>query len=551
MAKLKIVPLGGLGEIGKNMTVIEYEEEIIIIDAGIMFPENDMLGIDSIIPDYNYLKKENRLQKIKAVLITHGHEDHVGALPHLMADVNAPIYATKLTAGLIEIKLRQSRLPHPVKLNVLEAGDTLQIGSFTIEPFHVTHSIPDCVGFGIGTPVGLIVHTGDYKFDHTPVDGWPPDFARLAEFSRRGVLCLLADSTNADQPGWTPSETAVTAAFDDLFRQAPGRIIVASFASLISRIQQVADVCQKYGRYLAITGRSMRDNAKMARELGYLNVPEEILLDITDIHNLPAHRIAIMATGAQGEPSAVLGRLARGRHNRLSIQEGDTVVFSAHAIPGNEELIYRTINRLFQRGANVLYDRIANVHVSGHASQEEMKLMINLVKPKYLIPVHGELRHLKQHAAMAQSMGFPADRITVIENGTPLELDENSLRVLPRLQGGYVFVDGASVGEIGWREVNDRERLAQSGIFFAVVTTNGRGDVIGKPEIFSRGFLGRAETERLLEGAQETIVRTVKLQANGRQPMDDLLETALNRYLYAETGRRPLVQVVVKEMKLA
>lgn len=551
MAKLKIVPLGGLGEIGKNMTVFEYEDEIIIVDAGIMFPENDMLGIDSIIPDYNYLKKENRLEKVKAVLITHGHEDHVGALPHLMADVKAPIYATKLTAGLIDVKLRQTRLPQPAKLVAFEAGDKLQIGSFTIEPFHVTHSIPDCVGFGIDTPVGLIVHTGDYKFDHTPVDGWPPDFARLAEFSRRGVLCLLADSTNADRPGWTPSETVIADAFDDLFRQAPGRIIVASFASLISRIQQVAEMCQKHGRYLAITGRSMRDNTKMARELGYLEIPEDILIDISDIGNLPAHRIAIMATGSQGEPSAVLGRLARGRHNRLSIQQGDTVVFSAHSIPGNEELIYRTINHLFQRGANVLYDRIADVHVSGHASQEEMKLMINLVRPTYLIPIHGELRHLKQHAAMAQNMGFAADKIIVIENGTPLELDEHSLRVLPRLDGGYVFVDGASVGEIGWREVNDRERLAQSGIFFAVVATNGRGDVIGKPEIISRGFLGRAETERLLEGAQETIVRTVKLQEDGRQPLSGHLEGALNRYLYAETGRRPLVHVVVKEMKLA
>jgi ribonuclease J len=310
-------------------------------------------------------------------------------------------------------------------------------------------------------------------------------------------------------------------------------------------------MCRKHGRYLAITGRSMRDNAKMARDLGYLDIPEDILIDITDIGNLPAHRIAIMATGSQGEPSAVLGRLARGRHNRLRIQEGDTVVFSAHSIPGNEELIYRTINNLFQRGANVLYDRVADVHVSGHASQEEMKLMINLVRPKYLIPVHGELRHLKQHAAMAQNMGFAADKIVVVENGTPLEVDEDGLRVLPRLAGGYVFVDGASVGEIGWREVNDREKLAQSGIFFAVVTTNGHGDVIGKPEIISRGFLAKAETERLLEGVQETIVRTVKSQGNGRQSMSDHLESALNRYLYAETGRRPLVHVVVKEMKLA
>ena len=549
MSKLTIVPLGGLGEIGKNMTVVEYQDEIIIIDAGIMFPENDMLGIDSIIPDYNYLKRDGRLQKVKAILITHGHEDHLGALPHVMMDIDAPIYATKLTAGLIEVKLRRSHTSKPVKVHSFEAGDTFQIGShFTIEPFHVTHSIPDCVGFGINTPVGLIVHTGDYKFDHTPIDGWPPDFARLAEFSRRGVLCLLADSTNADRAGWTPSETVITGAFDQLFREAPGRIIIASFASLISRIQQVVDMCQQHGRYLAITGRSMRDNTKMARELGYLNVPENILLDISDIHNLPAHRITIMATGSQGEPSAVLGRLARGRHNRLRIQEDDTVVFSAHAIPGNEELIYRTINRLFQRGANVLYDRIANVHVSGHASQEEMKLMINLVRPKFLVPVHGELRHLKQHAALAQSMGFPRENIAVVENGTPLEIDENSLTILPRLKGGYIFVDGASVGEIGWREVNDRERLAQSGIFFVVVTTNGRGDVIGKSEIISRGFLGRAETEQLFEGTEETIAHVVKMHGDSPKSVNDKLENALNRYLYAETGRRPLVQVIVKQL---
>ncbi|MCB8942909.1 MAG: ribonuclease J [Ardenticatenaceae bacterium] len=545
MSKLTIVPMGGLGEIGKNMTAFEYEDEIVIVDAGIMFPENDMLGIDSIIPDYNYLKKDGRLQKVKAILITHGHEDHLGALPHVMTDIDAPIYATKLTAGLIQVKLRSTKLP--IDIRSFEAGDVFQIGThFTIEPFHVTHSIPDCVGFGINTPVGLIVHTGDYKFDHTPVDGWPPDFARLAEFSRRGVLCLLADSTNADRSGWTPSETVITTAFDHLFREAPGRIIIASFASLISRIQQVVDMCEKHGRYLAITGRSMRENTKMARDLGYLDIPENILLDIGDIDNLPAHRIAIMATGSQGEPSAVLGRLARGRHNRFSIQEGDTVVFSAHSIPGNEELIYRTINRLFQRGANVLYDRIANVHVSGHASQEEMKLMLNLVRPKFLIPVHGELRHLKQHAALAQSMGIPPENIAVVENGTPLRVDEHSLEILPRLQGGYVFVDGASVGEIGWREVNDRERLAQAGIFFVVVSTNGRGDVLGKPEIISRGFLGRAETERLLEGAEETIARVVKMHGESRQPMNDKLEDALNRYLYAETGRRPLVQVVVK-----
>ncbi len=546
-SKLKIVPLGGLGEIGKNMTVIEYEDEIIIIDAGIMFPQSDMLGIDSIIPDYNYLKSENRLNKVKAVLVTHGHEDHVGALPHVMNDVDAPIYATKLTAGLIEVKLRQAKLLQDVEIIPIEAGTAFDIGCFTIEPFHVAHSIPDCVGFGITTPVGLIVHTGDYKFDHTPVDGWPPDFAKLSEFSQRGVLLLMADSTNADRAGWTPSEKVITTAFDKLFHEAPGRIIVASFASLISRIQQVADMCVKHGRYLAITGRSMRENTKRARELGYLDIPEDILLDISEIGNIPGHRVTIMATGSQGEPSAVLGRLARGRHNRLSIKDGDTVVFSAHAIPGNEELIYRTINQLFQRGADVLYHPIANVHVSGHASREEMKLLINLVKPKFMLPVHGDLRHLKLHGRLALEMGIPEENIAVVENGTPLELDENSLTILPRLRGGYVFVDGASVGEIGWRTVNDREKLAQSGIFFAVVSTNGRGDVIGEPKYISRGFVARADMPQLTAGATETIGHVVaQYEKKTGQELSKKLEENLNRFLYAETGRRPLVQVVIK-----
>jgi ribonuclease J len=497
--KLKIVPLGGLGEIGKNMLVLEYGDDIIIIDAGIMFPANDMYGIDSIIPDYNYLM--DKLDKVKAILITHGHEDHVGALPFIMRDVDAPIYATKLTAGLIEVKMRQARLHEDVEIIRFEAGDRFQIGVFTVEPYHVAHSIPDCVGFGITTPVGIVVHTGDYKFDHTPTDGWPPDFAKLAEFSRRGVLCLLADSTNADRAGWTKSEKVIDAAFDDLFRQAKGRIIIASFASLISRIQQVADTAKRYGRKLAITGRSMRENTKMARRLGYLDIDEDLLIEIDDASNLPANQVVVMATGAQGEPMAVMGRLARGRHNRLQVQEGDTVVFSAHAIPGNEEVIYRTINQLFRRGANVVYESIANVHVSGHASQEEMKLLINLVKPKFLVPVHGELRHLKQHGEIAKQMGIPEENIAVVENGTPLELTAVSLEVQPRMKGGYVFVDGASVGDIGWSVVRERDQLSQNGFFFAAVTTNGSGTVIGKPEFVSRGFVNLKEAEDLIEGS--------------------------------------------------
>ncbi|MCA9955564.1 MAG: ribonuclease J, partial [Anaerolineales bacterium] len=335
-------------------------------------------------------------------------------------------------------------------------------------------------------------------------------------------------------------------AFDKMFRDAPGRIIVASFASLISRIQLVADTAEKYGRYLAITGRSMRDNAKMAMDLGYLEIDEATLIDIGDISSLPAQRVVIMATGAQGEPSAVMGRLARGNHNRLQIEEGDTIVLSAHAIPGNEELVYRTINQMFRRGANVLYENIADVHVSGHASQEEMKLMINLVRPKYLVPVHGELRHLKQHAVMAQELGIPAENIAVIENGTPLELSDESLEILPRMRGGYIFVDGDSVGEIDWPVLRDREKLAQSGLFFAVIGLNGNGQMVDQPEIISRGFIDRRDEEKLLEEAKEKIDQMVKQFAGQSQGLGKKIEDALSRYLYAETGRRPIVQVVIK-----
>jgi ribonuclease J len=542
-SKLRIIPIGGLGEIGKNMMAIEYEDDILIIDAGIMFPENDMLGVDTIIPDYNYLL--DKTDRVRAILVTHGHEDHVGALPHLVKDVKAPIYATKLTAGLIEVKLQRAGLLGDVQINVIEAGDEFEIGPFTIEPFHVAHSIPDCVGFGITTPIGLLVFTGDYKFDHTPVDGWPPDFAKLAEFSQRGVLCLLADSTNADRPGWTQSETRITEAFDKLFREAQGRIIIGTFASLISRIQQVADASLKHGRKLAITGRSMRDNTKMARRLGYLDIPDDMIVELDQAVNMPDHQVTIMATGTQGEPMAVMSRLARGRHRNLSIKKGDTVVFSAHPIPGNEEMVYRVINQILQKGANVLYERIANVHVSGHASQEEMKLMINLVRPQFLIPVHGELRHLKLHGQLGQQLGIPAGNIAVVENGTPIELDGRTMKVLPRLRGGYVFVEGSSVGDVKWPVLRDRERLAQGGVFFAVVPVNSNGDLIGTPEFVTSGFVARDEAREMEDGAQERVVRTVRSFTGSRDQLSKEIEKSLERYLYEETGRRPLIHVVV------
>ncbi len=526
------------------MTVIEYENEILIIDAGIMFPENDMLGVDAIIPDYEYVL--NNRDRVLAVLITHGHEDHVGALPFLMQEIDAPIYATPLTIGLIEGRLREKKLLDKVTLKKIQAGFNFQLGAFKIEPFHVAHSIPDCVGFGITTPVGLIVHTGDYKFDHTPVDNWPPDFAKIAEFSQRGVLALLADSTNAERPGWTPSEKVITAAFDDLFHQAEGRIIVATFASLISRIQQVADISAKHGRLLAITGRSMRNNTKIARELGYLDIPDELLIDIAEVGKLPAHRVTIMATGSQGEPTAVLGRLATGRYRHLSIQEGDTVVLSAHPIPGNEEMIHRIINRLFQRGADVLYDQIANVHVSGHAAQEEMKLMINLVQPKFLIPIHGELRHLRAHARLARQIGLPEERMVVVENGTVLELDEHTLRVGQRLPGGYVYVDGASVGEVGYSILRDREKLANSGHVVAVVNVSPQGQLTGKPQFVARGFLNLAEANGLLTGAEETVANMANMNWKHKNELKGRLEGALSKYFYAEIGRRPVVDVILK-----
>ena len=541
---LRILPIGGCGEIGKNMTILEYGDEIIIIDAGIMFPMNDMLGIDFIIPDFKYVVA--RREKVKAVLLTHGHEDHIGAIGHLMREIDAPIYATPLTKGLVEVKLKDAGVLQDCTVHEMQAGDAFTVGQFLIEPFHVTHSIPDCVGFGITTPVGLVVHTGDYKFDYTPHDGWPPDFAKLAEFSARGVLCLLADSTNANTDGWTRSEKEIEEAFADVFNREKGRIITVTFASLISRIQLVADIAQRHGRKLAITGRSMRDNLAMARRLGYLDIPDDLLIDIELANKLPAGQVAIMATGSQGEPSAVLGRLAFGRHRTLGIRKGDTIIVSAHTIPGNEEGIHRIINRLLQQGANILYEDNASVHVSGHAARDEMKLMINLVRPRFFIPVHGELRHLVAHGELAESLGIPAERVAVIENGTPVELHEDALTVQDRLPGGYIFVDGASVGDIGWSVMRDREKLAENGFFFAVFTLNGQGYMVGAPEIFSRGFANLKEAPDLIDGARdaiEEVLRTYRGQKTAQ--LSTRVEEGLGRFLYGETGRRPMVFVVI------
>ena len=538
---LRIVPLGGLGEVGKNMTVFEYGEEILLVDAGIMFPENDMLGIDYIIPDFQYLL--DKTQQVKGIVITHGHEDHTGAIAHVLEEINAPIYATRLTRGLLEVKLSRAGLLDKAQLKTVNAGDTIEIGPFTVEFCHVSHSIPDCVALGITTPAGLIVHTGDYKLDHTPVDNWPTDFAKLAEFAGRGVLALLADSTNADKPGWTPSERVIDAAFDEVFSQAQGRILVATFASLISRIQQVGEAAMKYGRKMAFVGYSMRENAKMARKLGYLDLPDELLVPIDQALKMNPREVVLMCTGSQGEPSSIMGRLATGTNRQFDLQAGDTVVLSSHPIPGNEENVFKTINRLFARGAEVVYEPIRSVHVSGHASQEEMKFMLNLIKPQHLIPVHGELRHLHQHGVLAQEIGIPADQIAVIQNGQAVEFKDGRMSLAERVPGGYVFVDGSGVGDIGPSVMREREALARDG--FVIVNLNlseKDGRVTDNTEIITRGFVYLRDSEELMQGTRSMIEKSVA-ESNGNLKED--IENRLRSFFYNETKRRPMIFVVL------
>jgi ribonuclease J len=539
--KLRLIPIGGLGEIGKNMLYVEYGNNALIVDAGLMFPENDMLGIDYIIPDFRSLLDKKHL--VRGIVITHGHEDHIGAIKHVMGEFEAPIYATPLTRGLLEVKLRDAKLYDRVSLNVMNAGDRLNIGPFAVEPFHVCHSIPDCVGLGITTPAGLIVHTGDFKFDHTPVDGWPTDYAKLAEFAGRGVLALLSDSTNSDNAGWTPSEAVIDPAFDAVFREAPGRVIIGTFASLISRIQQVANAAFRHGRKMALVGTSMVENSKIAQKLGYLEVPEGLIVPTDEALKLPAKKVVIMTTGTQGEPSSILNRLSEGRNRQFDLQPHDTVIFSSHPIPGNEEGVNRTINRLLQRGAQVIYDPIASVHVSGHASAEEMKLMMHLVKPRFFVPVHGELRHLHQHAALAREVGIAPENVAVVENGAVLEFQSDEMHVGDRIPGGYVFVDGTGVGDIGPAVMRERETLAESGMVIVNVRVND-GQLLGKPDIISKGFVFVKDETEMFEAAQAQIA---KAAANANGNLKEKLESTLSDFFYSETKRRPMIFALVNQ----
>jgi len=543
--KLRIIPLGGLGEVGKNMTVYEYGGEILVVDAGMMFPDNDMIGIDYIIPDFEYIKQ--RADKVRGIVITHGHEDHTGAIGHLLESVDAPVYGTALTLGMIGAKLSRRGFDNKkVKLQTLKAGETVQIGPFKVHTFHVCHSVPDGIGLGIESPAGLVVHTGDYKFDHTPVDNWPTDYAKLVEFSKRGVLALIADSTNSTRPGWTPSEQVVSEALDKVFAQAKERIIIASFASLVSRMQQVVNAAKKYDRKIAFVGTSMVENSKIAQKLGYLTIDEDQKISIEEALHLPNEKVAIMCTGAQGEPTSILGRLSRGTQRQFDIKEGDTVVLSSKTIPGNEEAVYSTINDLFRRGANVIYEQIAPVHVSGHGSQEDIKLMLHLTKPKYFIPAYGELRQMKQSAILAMQTGIPERHIAVVEDGQVITFKSNKMRMGDIEPISMVFVDGSGVGDIGPDEMRDRELLSKDGIILVHVILNKHdGSLVTDPEVVSRGFTSTKEADGLFNQAHKTIISTIK--RNPANLEKDITKT-LSGFIYRETRRRPTIMVTVSKI---
>jgi ribonuclease J len=541
--KLKIVPLGGLGEIGKNMMVMEYEDDIIIIDVGLMFPEEDMLGIDLVIPDINYLL--DKKEKIKGIVITHGHEDHIGALPYILPQLNVPVYATKLTRGLISVKLKERKALDGAILKVVPPSGSVTLGKFSIEFFPVCHSIPDAVGLIIHTPMGIIVHTGDFKLDYTPVSGKPTDLPRLAQLGARGILLLLADSTYAERPGYTPSERVVGEALDRVIADAPGRVIVATFSSLISRVQQVIDAAVKYRRRVFVVGRSMSATVNMALELGYLHAPEGVLARFDELRGLPRNKIVFVVTGSQGEPTSALVRMANRDHHQVHILRGDTVVLSATPIPGNEGLVNRTVDSLFKQGALVLYDKVAAVHVHGHASQEELKLLLNVTKPKFFAPVHGEYRHLTIHARLAESLGTPKANIFVMEDGDVLELAPDGGKVTGKVDASNVYVDGLGVGDINGVVLRDRRMLSKDGIVMVILTVDRQtGKLVGRPDIVSRGFVDTIEAKDMLETSRDLVARV--LGHGAARPANwgfitTKVRDTLHRFYYDQTRRRPMI----------
>ncbi len=548
--RLQVIPLGGLGEIGKNMMVIRYQDSIIVIDAGLMFPEEELLGIDIVIPDIGYLI-ENR-EKVKGIILTHGHEDHVGALPYLLKEINVPVYGSRLTLGIVETKLKEHNIGK-VNMIPVRAREFINIGPFKIEFIRVIHSIPDALGVAIHTPMGIILHTGDIKLDQTTVDGELVDYRKLAELGEKGVLMLMSDSTNADRPGYTPSERIVGDTFDELFRRCQGRIIITTFASNVHRIQQVFNTAQRYGRKVALVGRSILNNVNIAKDLGYIDIPPDGWIEMEEINRYAPHELVIVTTGSQGEPMSALTRMAMADHRWVAIQKGDTVIISATPIPGNEKLVARTVDHLFRQGAEVIYERSAGVHVSGHASQEELKILINLIKPRYLMPIHGEYRHLMRHARIAESLGMPSSRIIVAENGQVIEVNKKKVSQTNKVTAGRILVDGLGVGDVGNIVLRDRKQLSQDGIIIVVVTINkDSGALIAGPDIVSRGFVYVRESEQLIENSKDRVrdalafceQRNIKDWASIKSQVREVL----SKYLYDQTRRRPMIMPIIMEV---
>jgi ribonuclease J len=545
--RLKIIPLGGLSEIGKNMMAMEYQNDIIVIDAGLMFPGEEMLGIDLVIPDISYLLE--RKEKVRGVVITHGHEDHIGALPYLLPQLDVPVYSTKLTQGLISVKLKERKALSGAKLKAVPFGGQVNLGRFKVEFFPVCHSIPDAAGLIIYTPMGTIIHSGDFKLDYTPVHGKPTDLSRLAQLGAQGVLLLLADSTYAELPGYTPSERVVGETLERVMAEAPGRVIVTTFSSLVSRIQQVIDAAAKHQRRVFIIGRSMSDIVHMALEGGYLKAPDGVLARLDELRGMPHNRVVFITTGSQGEPTSALVRIANRDHRQVHIIRGDTVVLSATPVPGNESLINRTVDSLFKQGAQVLYDKVAQVHVHGHGSQEELKLLLNLVKPRFFIPVHGEYRHLSLHAKLAQSVGIPEKNIFLLEDGDVLELSPQGGRKTGKVSSSNVYVDGLSVGDIGSVVLRDRRMLSQDGVVMVIITVNRQtGKLVGRPDIVSRGFVEPGETKDMIEKSRDLVARA--LDHSGVRPADwgfiySKVRDILNKFYYEQTKRHPMILPVM------
>jgi ribonuclease J len=547
---LRAIFLGGLEEIGKNMTAFEFDGAIVVVDAGLAFPSDSMLGIDLVIPDITYLVEHR--DRVLGYLITHGHEDHIGGLPYALKNVPAPVFATRLTRGLIEVKLREHKLLDRADMVTVSPGVPLTLGPFRFEFFHQCHSIPDAVGIAIHTDVGTVVHTGDFKFDQTPVGGKPPDYPTLARLGSAGVLALFSDSTRADTPGFTPTELVVIDAFRRLFSAAPGRIIIATFASLISRIQLVIDAASESGRRVAIVGRSMINNVHMAMELGYLRVPEGVLARLDELSRIPHQNLVVVTTGSQGEPTSALTRMAHGDQKHIRIVPGDTVIISSTPIPGNEESVSRNIDSLFKLGANVVYDRHELVHVSGHGAAEELKLMIGLVRPRYLVPIHGEYRHLVLHRRLAIEMGMAEEQVCLADNGTVLEIDETGVRKASSVQAGNIYVDGLGVGDVGDGVLRDRQALGRDGIVVVMLTLDRQtGKALVGPEILTRGFVHTEYADGLIEMARTVVYDA--LEARRAEPAEwtpagPTIKDMLGRFLYKSTKRRPMIIPVVMEV---